>query len=186
MKITPTSLPEVLLIDPDVYTDSRGYFQEIWSREKYSALGCNAEFVQDNQSRSYQGVLRGLHYQLEKPQGKLVKVMSGKVFDVAVDIRKGSPTFKHWVSVELSEDNHRQLYIPPGFAHGFCVLSEQADFFYKCTDFYDSSDERGIFWNDPDIGITWPEMEFVVSEKDSENPALADSAKYLPHYQVSP
>lgn len=182
MRITPTRLAEVLLIEPDVHGDARGFFMETWHREKYAALGLDVDFVQDNHSRSAQGVLRGLHYQLRRPQGKLVRVIGGAVFDVAVDIRKGSPTFARWVGVELSEDNQRQLYVPPGFAHGFCVLSERADFLYKCTDYYVAEDECGIRWDDPVIAIDWPGEDFVVSARDAGNPLLDGPDTPLPTY----
>jgi dTDP-4-dehydrorhamnose 3,5-epimerase len=169
MRVTPTRIPEVLIIEPDVFGDARGFFIESWHVDKYRELGIEASFVQDNHSRSCRGVLRGLHYQLRHPQGKLVRVISGSVYDVAVDIRMGSPTFGQWVGVELSGDNHKQLYVPEGFAHGFCTLSESADFLYKCTDFYAPEDEHGIIWNDPDIGIEWPGDDFVVSGKDATN-----------------
>lgn len=183
MKITPTEIPEVLIIEPDVYGDSRGFFMETWHAEKYAQHGLDVNFVQDNQSRSKKGILRGLHYQLEKPQGKLVRVVAGCVFDVAVDIRKDSPSFGQWVGCELSADNFRQLYIPEGFAHGFCVMSEYADFLYKCTEFYDPDSEHGIYWNDPQIGINWPGSDFHVSEKDKLNPYLNEMYDYLPRYE---
>ncbi len=167
MKITKTKLPDVLIIEPDIFMDERGYFMETWNAKKYSEQGINQSFVQDNRSHSGSGVLRGLHYQLKHPQGKLVGVTSGKVYDVAVDIRVSSPTFGQWVGVELSDENHKQLYIPPGFAHGFFVMSKSADFVYKCTDFYAPGDEFGIIWNDPDLGIEWPSDNVTVSEKDA-------------------
>lgn len=182
MKVTPTELPEVLLIEPDVFGDARGFFMESYHAEKYGKLGLPERFVQDNHSRSSRGVLRGLHYQLANPQGKLVRVVSGEVFDVAVDIRSGSPRFGQWTGVVLSAANQRQMYIPPGFAHGFCVLSEMSDFLYKCTDFYDSADEHGILWNDPAIGIEWPVVDYLLSDKDRNNPKLADSQD-LPLYE---
>jgi dTDP-4-dehydrorhamnose 3,5-epimerase len=168
MKITELAIPGVFLIEPDVYGDQRGFFQETYRQEKYAALGIPGPFVQDNHSRSRRGVLRGLHYQLVQPQGKLVSAARGEVFDVAVDIRKGSKTFGHWVGEVLSDSNHRQLYIPPGFAHGFCVLSEEADFMYKCTDYYHPQSERSILWNDPELNIEWPlsENEVSLSAKD--------------------
>jgi len=175
VKVIETGLPGVLLVEPKVFGDARGFFLETWNRERYLAAGFpDVEFVQDNHSRSAGGVLRGLHFQLNRPQGKLVQVITGAVFDVAVDIRVGSPTFGRWVGHELSEENHRQLWIPPGFAHGFCVLSERADFVYKCTDFYDSADEGGIAWNDPAIGIAWPVADPQLSAKDRDNRMLAD------------
>ncbi len=184
MKVIPCSIPDVLVIEPDLFGDERGFFMETWHADKYQAHGINLPFVQDNHSRSSRGVLRGLHYQLKHPQGKLVRVTSGAVFDVAVDIRLGSPTFGQWAGVELSDKNHRQIYIPPGFAHGFCVLGDSADFVYKCTDFYQSEDEYGIMWNDQDVGIEWPEMEFVVSEKDRMNKSLTElmDLDLLPRY----
>jgi len=182
VKVTPTSIPDVLLIEPDVFGDSRGFFMETWHRQKYAQQGLDVDFVQDNHSRSSKGVLRGLHYQLEQPQGKLVRVAAGKVFDVAVDIRKGSPTFGQWVSAELSEENQHQFYIPPGFAHGFCVLSESADFLYKCTEFYAPQYEHGILWNDPVIGIEWPGRDFKISDKDTKNGLLKEMGEQLPVY----
>jgi len=167
-----------------VHGDSRGFFMETWHASKYAEQGLDVDFVQDNHSRSQRGVLRGLHYQLERPQGKLVRISYGAVFDVAVDIRKGSPTFGQWVGIELRGDNFKQLYIPPGFAHGFCVLSESADFIYKCTDFYAPEYEHGVLWNDPNIGIEWPQGEFIISEKDSNNGLLKDMDDLLPLYQA--
>lgn len=182
MKVSPTDHPEVLLVEPAVFSDARGFFKEMYHAEKYRAAGLPDRFVQDNHSRSSHGVLRGLHYQLNRPQGKLVSVLQGEVLDVAVDIRRGSPRFGTCVSAILSGDNHRQLYIPPGFAHGFCVLSEQADFLYKCTDFYAPGDEYGIIWSDPDIAIDWPRMDFLLSESDRTLPRLHESV-HLPVYQ---
>ena len=182
MKVIPTGHPEVLLIEPDIFRDERGFFMESYHAGKYPQHGLPAEFKQDNHSRSCRGVLRGLHYQLEHPQGKLVRVVSGEVLDVAVDIRKGSPRFGEAVSVVLSADDPRQLYIPPGFAHGFCTLSEQADFLYKCTQLYAPGDEYGIAWDDPDIAIDWPQLDFSLSEKDKRNPRLCDS-DHLPVYE---
>ena len=183
MKVVPTGHPEVLLIEPDIFRDERGFFMESYHAGKYSQHGLPGEFKQDNHSRSCRGVLRGLHYQLENPQGKLVRVVSGEVFDVAVDIRKGSPRFGEAVSVVLSADDPRQLYVPPGFAHGFCTLSEQADFLYKCTELYTPGDEYGIAWDDPDIAINWPQLEFSFSEKDKHHPGLCDSNN-LPVYEA--
>ncbi len=185
MKITPTAIPEVLLIEPDVFGDSRGFFMETWHAKKYADAGLDVGFVQDNHSRSSKGVLRGLHYQREHAQGKLVRVSHGSVFDVAVDIRKGSPTFGRWVGAELSGENFRQLYVPPDFAHGFCVLSESADFIYKCTDFYTPEYEHSIHWNDPDIGIDWPDSNFLISEKDEQASLLKDMHDQLPVYKGS-
>ena len=185
MKITPTALPEVLLIEPDVFGDSRGFFMETWHAKKYADAGLDVNFVQDNQSRSKKSILRGLHYQLEQPQGKLVRVTAGNVFDVAVDIRKGSPSFGQWIGIELSGENFKQLYIPPGFAHGFCVMSDYADFLYKCTDFYAPEYEHCIHWNDPEIGIEWPGDNFLVSEKDEQASLLKDMHDQLPVYKGS-
>jgi len=182
MKISPMKIPEVLLIEPDVFGDSRGFFMESWHKEKYAAAGLDVDFVQDNHSRSSQGVLRGLHYQLEQPQGKLVRVATGAVFDVAVDVRRGSPTFGQWVGSELNEQNQHQLYVPPGFAHGFCVLSDAADFMYMCTDYYAPEYEHGILWDDPAIGIAWPGRDFKVSDKDAKNRLLSEMDGKLPAY----
>ena len=181
MRATPLDHPEVLLIDPDVFPDPRGFFMETFHSIKYAEHGIPAVFLQDNHSRSSRGVLRGLHYQLKNPQGKLVRVVSGEVFDVAVDIRRGSPWFGKWVGAILSEENHRQMYVPPGFAHGFCTLSESADFLYKCTDLYAPGDEYGIAWDDPEIAIEWPEMDYLISDKDLANPSLIES-DHLPEY----
>jgi dTDP-4-dehydrorhamnose 3,5-epimerase len=157
MRAIPTSIPDVVIIEPTVYGDSRGFFFESYNQRAFeSATGLSLTFVQDNHSRSVKGVLRGLHYQIRQPQGKLVRVVRGSAFDVAVDIRKSSPTFGRWVGVELSEENHRQLWVPAGFAHGFIVTSESADFLYKATDYYAPEHERCIAWNDPEIGIEWP------------------------------
>jgi len=183
MRATPLDHPEVLLIEPDVFPDPRGFFMETFHSIKYAEHGLPAVFLQDNHSRSSRGVLRGLHYQLENPQGKLVRVVSGEVFDVAVDIRRGSPRFGTWVGAVLSEENQRQVYVPPGFAHGFCTLSERADFLYKCTELYAPGDEYGIAWDDPDIAIEWPEMDYLISDKDLANPLLSES-DHLPEYQA--
>jgi dTDP-4-dehydrorhamnose 3,5-epimerase len=157
MNIIPTAIPDVLLIEPKVFGDARGFFFESFNQKAFNAAtGLNLNFVQDNHSRSAKGVLRGLHYQTQQPQGKLVRVVRGSVFDVAVDLRQSSPTFGQWVGAELSEDNHRQRWVPPGFAHGFVVTSESADFLYKTTDYYAPQFERCIAWNDPAIGIAWP------------------------------
>jgi len=157
MRIIPTSIPEVLIIEPSTYSDSRGFFFESFNEKKFSqSTGLNVRFVQDNHSQSTKGVLRGLHYQIQQPQGKLVRVVHGAVFDVAVDIRRSSPTFGQWAGAELTEENCRQLWAPIGFAHGFLVLSDRADFLYKTTDYYAPQFERSILWNDPKIGIQWP------------------------------
>ena len=183
MKISSMKIPEVLLIEPDVFGDNRGFFMESWHKKKFAEAGLDVDFVQDNHSRSSRGVLRGLHYQLEQPQGKLVRAVTGAVFDVAVDIRQGSPTFGQWVGVELSEENQHQLYVPPGFAHGFCVLSDTADFLYKCTEFYAPESEHGILWNDADIGIDWPGRDFMISTKDANNELLSEMDDKLPVYE---
>ncbi len=181
MKVTETKLSGLLLIQPDVYKDKRGFFLETWHKERYEELGIPGPFVQDNFSHSASRVLRGLHYQLHHPQGKLVYVTRGKVFDVAVDIRKGSPTFGKWFGTILSDENNLQLYVPTGFAHGFCVLSEFADFVYKCTDFYYPGDEFGVRWNDPKLGIKWPVENPVLSDKDFELPVIESiSDHHLP------
>jgi dTDP-4-dehydrorhamnose 3,5-epimerase len=177
-QVIKTTLPGVVILEPRVYRDERGFFLESFRDDDFRAAGIDREFVQDNHSRSQQGVLRGLHYQLMQPQGKLVRVTRGKVFDVAVDIRRGSPHFGQWVAAILDDETHRQMYIPPGFAHGFLVLSEDADFVYKCTDYYHAPSERGIAWNDPDIEIAWPEVgvDYQLSAKDRRNPRLENCA----------
>ncbi|WP_431274085.1 dTDP-4-dehydrorhamnose 3,5-epimerase [Variovorax ureilyticus] len=179
MKISPTSISDVVLLEPKVFGDSRGFFFESYNEDAFrQAVGQEVRFVQDNHSRSARGVLRGLHYQVKQPQGKLVRVVRGTVFDVAVDIRPASPTFGKWVGVELSEDNHRQLWVPPGLAHGFLVLSESADFLYKTTDYYAPQYERSIAWNDPAIGIRWPlNGEPTLSAKDAAAPTMADGLR---------
>jgi len=166
MKIETTNLTGVLVITPEVFSDSRGFFLESFSAKKYKENGINFDFVQDNISRSSKGVLRGLHFQKANPQGKLVSCLRGAVFDVAVDLRKDSNTFSNYFAIELTDTNHKQLWIPPGFAHGFCVLSNSADFHYKCTSFYDAKDESGIIWNDPEINIDWPIDNPLISNKD--------------------
>ena len=176
MKIIKTTLPGVIVIEPQVFGDERGFFMETFRDTRYEEAGIKEKFVQDNASRSCKGVMRGLHYQIDHQQGKLVYVNRGIIFDVAVDVRKGSPNFGQYYSHILSEDNHRQMYIPPGFAHGFCVLTEMADFAYKCTDYYQPEYERGIAWDDPALGIEWPLSDVIMSDKDKENPFLADMA----------
>jgi dTDP-4-dehydrorhamnose 3,5-epimerase len=186
MKITKTKLPEVLIIEPDVFGDERGWFLETFSQSRYEQEATKVSFVQDNVSYSGKNVLRGLHFQNPQGQGKLVQVLSGEVFDAAVDIRVGSPTFGKWTGVRLSAGNHRQMYIPADFAHGFCVLSDSAIFSYKCTDYYNSSVELGIIWNDPDIGIGWPIDGPILSKKDSALPQLKDiPEEKLPRYEAS-
>ncbi len=166
MKVILEPLPNLLVISPDVFKDERGFFLETWQKKKYQKIGVSLDFVQDNWSRSTKGVLRGLHYQEKYPQGKLVSVRRGAIFDVAVDIRESSPTFGQWHGEILSDENLLQMYIPPGFAHGFCVLSEVADFNYKCTEYYNADDEDGIIWNDPSINIKWPIVSPITSQKD--------------------
>lgn len=183
MKAIETNLPGVLIIEPKVFGDSRGFFFETWQKARYEEAGIKGNFVQDNCSFSTRGVLRGLHFQNPHAQGKLVSVLQGEVYDVAVDIRHGSPTFGQWTGVVLSGENHQQLWIPEGFAHGFCVLSETAYFSYKCTDLYTPSAEGGIIWNDPDIGINWPISQVTLSDKDQRYPRLQDVAPdRLPKY----
>lgn len=174
MKVVPMSLPEVLLLEPKRLGDARGYFLETWQQERYLAAGIKHAFVQDNLSRSVRGILRGLHLQHPTDQGKLVYVVEGEVFDVAVDVRVGSPTFGQWTGATLSSTDHRQLWIPPGFAHGFCVTSDVALFAYKCTAPYAVAHELGVAWNDPDLGITWPIAEPLLSGKDKVLPRLAE------------
>jgi dTDP-4-dehydrorhamnose 3,5-epimerase len=181
MKVVPTELPEVLVIEPRVHGDSRGFFYESFQAQRYAGAGITGSFVQDNLSRSSRNTLRGLHFQEPKAQGKLVQVLRGTVWDVAVDVRRGSPRFGRWVAVELSETTPRQLWIPPGFAHGFCVLSETADFFYKCTELYAPECERSIAWDDPRIGISWPVANPLLSPKDRAAPRL-EEAPVLPSY----
>ena len=176
MKVVPTAIPDVLIFEPRVFGDERGFFLESWNaREFDNAVGAKVQFVQDNHSRSRHGILRGLHYQIKQPQGKLVRVARGRVFDAVVDLRKSSATFGRWVGAELSEDNHRQFWIPPGFAHGFLVLSESADFIYKATDYYAPEHERCLIWNDPAVGINWPANEEpILSAKDRAGLPLHD------------
>ena len=175
MKVIETKLEGCVIIEPNVFGDERGFFLETFQAKRYAAqAGITLPFVQDNHSRSSKGVLRGLHFQINKPQGKLVRVVKGKVYDVAVDIRKGSTSFGQWEAIILSEENKLQLWVPPGFAHGFVVLSETADFEYKCTDYYDPSDEGSILWNDPDLNIPWPTDDPYLSGKDSNAEKLVD------------
>ena len=181
MKFVKTSLPGVIRIEPVVHSDGRGYFMETWQARRFHDAGIDATFVQDNSSQSSIGTLRGLHYQIQQPQGKLVRVVAGEVFDVAVDLRKASPSFGQWVGETLSAANRCQLWVPPGFAHGFLVLSDTAVFDYKCTDFYAPEFERTIRWDDPDIGIEWPlatGVQPVLSAKDAAAPFLKDAETY--------
>lgn len=185
VRYTTTSLPGVLVLEPVVFRDDRGFFLETHHQKKYREGGIDRAFVQDNRSHSIKDVLRGLHYQLSCPQGKLVYAVTGEIFDVAVDVRRGSPTFGKWEGIYLSSSNNRQIFIPEGFAHGFCVLSETADVLYKCTDFYNPDDEFGILWSDPAIGVKWPVEKPVLSSKDSQYPKLSEvAADFLPRYTV--
>lgn len=182
MQVSATPLEGLLVIETKLWRDARGAFVETYHQDRYREAGITAAFVQDNFSWSEANVLRGLHYQLSRPQGKLVMVVEGRVFDVAVDIRAGSPTFGQWHGVELSAENGRQLYIPPGYAHGFYVLSERAGFMYRCTDYYSPADERGIRWDDPQLAITWPSVKPLVSQKDQDYKTLGEMRGALPHY----
>jgi len=180
MRVTPTSIPDVLIFEPEILGDTRGFFYESFNQGVFNeAIGQKVNFVQDNHSRSSKGVLRGLHYQIKQPQGKLVRVVRGAVFDVVVDLRKSSPNFGQWVGTELSEENHRQLWVPEGFAHGFFVLQDVTDFIYKITDYYSPENERCIAWNDPDININWPVKEPKLSEKDKKGFSLTDAEIFL-------
>ena len=188
MNIITTNLPGVIVIEPKVYVDKRGFFLETFREDVLLQAGINAHFVQDNHTRSSQGVLRGLHYQMTQTQGKLVRVATGSVFDVVVDVRSSSPTFGQWYGTELNEDNIKMIYVPPGFAHGFVVLSETADFIYKCTDYYHPESEQGIAWDDPDLNIDWSIAEIAekisLSDKDKQNVKLKDQpAEKLPAYK---
>ena len=179
MIVTPTTIPDVKVLEPRVFGDARGFFMETWNARTFAVAGLDLAFVQDNHSRSGRGVLRGLHYQLIRPQGKLVRVTAGRVFDVAVDLRRPSPTFGKWVGVELSADNKRMLWIPPGFAHGFLTLEKDTDFLYKCTALYDPQDERCIAWNDPDLDIACPhETDPTISDKDRSGHAFSEAETY--------
>jgi dTDP-4-dehydrorhamnose 3,5-epimerase len=175
MKFTPLDIPQVILIEPLVFSDDRGFFTETYQEQKFKSTGISTSFVQDNHSRSRRGVLRGMHYQINQPQGKLVRVVAGEIFDVAVDLRRSSPTFGNWVSTQLSAQNKLQIWIPPGLAHGFYVLSEWADLIYKTTDFYAPQDERTLLWNDPEIAIEWPligGLAPILSIKDAQGTPL--------------
>jgi dTDP-4-dehydrorhamnose 3,5-epimerase len=183
MNVVETSLPGVLIIEPKVFGDERGFFMETWNGRRYEEAGLPGLFVQDNLSYSARGVLRGLHFQNPQPQGKLISVLRGEVFDVAVDVRVGSPTFGEWTSVTLSAENKRQFYVPPDFAHGFLVTGEDAIFFYKCTDYYAPSSEGILLWNDPEIGIEWPTDAPTLSERDGKAPPLREMLEgSLPRY----
>lgn len=174
MRFIPTELPEVIVVEPAVFRDARGFFLESFHAGRFAEAGIRASFVQDNHSLSIRGTLRGLHAQNRHPQGKLVRCTAGRVYDVAVDVRRGSPGFGRWVGVELSDENFRELWIPPGFLHGFCALSERAQLQYKCTELYRPDDEIGVVWNDPDLAIRWPLAEPLLSDKDRALPKLAD------------
>ena len=183
MKFVPAELAGVIVVEPDVHRDSRGYFLEAYNAQKYKAGGIDGPFVQDNNSRSMEGTLRGLHLQLRRPQGKLIRVIEGEIYDVAVDVRRRSPSFGRWVGVRLSGDNFKQCYVPPGFAHGFAVVSPIALVEYKCTDLYDQADEIGIAWNDPALAIPWPVGPPFLSERDRRNPILAEVMDELPEWR---
>ena len=173
MRVIPTEIPELLVIEPTVHTDPRGFFLESYNAERYVSSGIKGRFVQDNHSRSVKSTLRGLHLQIARPQAKLIRVLAGAIFDVAVDVRRGSPTFAKWVGVTLTAESFRQYYIPEGFAHGFSVLSDFAEVEYKCTDFYDPASERALRWDDPSIGIDWPTRDVILAPRDREAPMLA-------------
>ena len=186
MRVVPCEVPDVLIIEPDVRRDARGFFVETYQAERYRSFGIDHQFVQDNWSRSIAGTIRGLHLQVSRPQAKLVRVTAGAVYDVAVDVRRRSPTFGRWVAVELSADNFKQCYIPEGFAHGFAVLSDEAEIEYKCTDIYDPAGEVGIAWNDPHLAIDWPlERGPLLSERDRRHPTLAEQMDRLPLYAAA-
>lgn len=178
MMFLPTSLPGVVVIEPKMFEDERGFFMETFQQPRFTAAGIDLPFVQDNHSRSQRGVLRGLHYQLRHAQGKLVRAVRGEIFDVALDLRRGSPTFGRWEGFTLSDRNWRQLYLPPGFAHGFCVVSDTADVLYKTTDVYHPEEERTVVWNDPALAIRWPVSAPIVSARDQQGKLLADAAVY--------
>ncbi len=183
MRVSATDIPEVLIIEPRVYYDARGFFVETYHAERYRAHGIEGPFVQDNYSKSVGRTLRGLHLQLQRPQGKLIRVIDGSIYDIAVDVRRGSPTFGRWVAVTLTSDNFKQCFIPPGFAHGFCVLSAAAHVEYKCTDVYDRAGEIGIAWNDPALAIPWPIADPMLSDRDRHHPTIAQLGERLPLYK---
>jgi dTDP-4-dehydrorhamnose 3,5-epimerase len=183
MRVTPADIPDVLLIEPDVFSDARGFFLESYHAGRYSAHGIAGPFVQDNHSRSLQGTVRGLHLQVARPQAKLIRVIVGEIFDVAVDVRRGSPTFGKWVGTRLSAESFGQYYIPVGFAHGFSVLSPVAEIEYKCTDIYDPAGQIGIAWNDPALAIPWGVASPILSDRDRTNPVLRDVESRLPIYE---
>jgi len=180
VNVLPTSLPGVLIIEPEVHRDERGFFLEVYHAKKLAAHGISARFVQDNHSRSVRNTLRGLHWQWRRPQAKLIRVVAGEVFDVAVDVRRGSETFGRWVAINLSADNFRQMYVPEGFAHGFCVLSDVAEVEYKCSDFYDPEAEGALRWDDPVVGVRWPVTTPILSDRDRHHPGLSAERTDLP------
>ena len=186
MKTSSTQLPGVILLEPRVFADERGFLFESYNADRYARAGIPPVFVQDNHSCSLRNTIRGLHYQLRRPQAKLLRVISGSVLDVAVDIRRGSPTFGHWLGVELSAENKRQLFVPAGFAHGFCATSDVAEVEYKCTDYYVADDQRGVLWNDPRIGVAWPVREPILSDKDRAYLPLTLDRDDLPAYEAVP
>ena len=186
MRVTPTAIPDVLVVEPDIHVDGRGFFLETYHADRYREHGIAGPFVQDNHSRSVAGTLRGLHLQLLRPQGKLIRVIEGEIFDVAVDVRRGSPTFGHWIGVTLTADNFKQVYVPPGFAHGFWVSSAIAQVEYKCTDLYDPASEIGVAWNDPSLAIAWPVTAPLLSARDGRHPTLAAVMDQLPVYSTEP
>ena len=181
MEFKATEIPEVIVVQPDVFQDQRGFFIESYNARKYEEGGIKVRFIQDNHSSSCRGTLRGLHAQNRRPQSKLLRVVKGEVFDVAVDVRRGSPTFKKWVGVRLSAENFRQIFIPSGFLHGFCVLSEEAEIEYKCDEFYDPGGEIGVRWDDPSIGVEWPVQNPILSERDRTAPRLEEIMDLLPN-----
>jgi dTDP-4-dehydrorhamnose 3,5-epimerase len=183
MNVVATSLEGVVIIEPRVFSDARGFFLESYRADRYATAGLPSRFVQDNHACSVPGALRGLHYQLRHPQGKLIRVIRGSIFDVAVDIRRGSPAFARWVGVTLSAENKRQLYVPPGYAHGYCVPDEASEVEYKCTDFYAPEDEYGVVWNDPAVAIAWPVTSPLLSERDRAYQPLSPNRTDLPEYQ---
>jgi len=185
VRVAATDLPGVVVVEPEVHADGRGFFLETYHAERYRAHGIAGPFVQDNHSRSTEGTLRGLHLQVSRPQGKLVRVIEGEIYDVAVDVRRGSPTFGRFVAVTLSAANFKQCYVPQGFAHGFCVVSAAAQVEYKCTDLYDPASEIGIAWNDPAIGIPWPVHDPLLSTRDARHPTLAQAGERLPVYSTN-
>jgi dTDP-4-dehydrorhamnose 3,5-epimerase len=182
VRVVQTAIPGVVVVEPDVHVDGRGFFLETYHAERYLQHGIRGPFVQDNHSRSAARTLRGLHLQLARPQGKLIRAIEGEIFDVAVDVRRGSPTFGRWVGVTLTAENFKQCYVPPGFAHGFCVVSPTAQVEYKCTDLYDPASEIGVAWNDPALGITWPVVQPLLSPRDSRHPTLAEIGDRLPEW----